>query len=250
MIKITGDTHGDRNKIGAFINELNRGDTGIVAGDFGFLFKDDSEENSYLDDISQICKEKCCLIAFVPGNHENYDALFDASRFPAVMWNSGKARQIRDNIVCLISGVIYCIEGKTFLSFGGGYSIDKTKRIAAEKITGLKQWWEQELPTEEDYLKAKNNLSLYENKVDFVVTHTAPAGVFERMKIQCRGELTLTDVPQEQRLREMLEDFAYDVSFTDWYFGHFHLDCSFGNFFSTYGAGKTFRCLLHDIVTA
>ena len=247
-VYVTGDMHGDENKMSELITQMDSGDTGLVAGDFGFMFLDDKSENIFLDDLSNACANKGIDIAFVLGNHENYDVYY-SDRFPIVDWCGGKARKVREHIICLINGEIYNIENKTYLAFGGGCSADKAERLANEKIDGVKQWWEQELPTEEDFENARNNLKKAGNTVDYVITHSAPSGVIDRMRIQCSDRQTIKYIAKEVPLQLELNELAYEISsFDTWFFGHFHIDETFSNFFSTYGMNKTFVGLLYDII--
>ena len=56
------------------------------------------------------------------GNHENFDILY---KYPVEKWNDGKIHRITPNIVHLMRGEIYSIEGKTIFTFGGGTTVDK-----------------------------------------------------------------------------------------------------------------------------
>ena len=41
MIYVTGDTHGEFGRIVEFDNKLKKGDSVIICGDFGFVFRND-----------------------------------------------------------------------------------------------------------------------------------------------------------------------------------------------------------------
>lgn len=60
---------------------------------------------------------------FIDGNYENFDKL---SRFPVETWCGGKVHKIRETVIHLMRGEVYCIEGNTVFVMGGGYSIDST----------------------------------------------------------------------------------------------------------------------------
>ena len=85
MIYITGDTHGEQNRILQIQNEyhLTNGDTLIICGDFGFLFHNDKQENIFLDDLEKLPYTIC----FCDGNHENFPAIYS---YPVEEWNGGK----------------------------------------------------------------------------------------------------------------------------------------------------------------
>ena len=81
MIYITGDTHGEQARLlYPAAGELKPEDALIVCGDFGFLFRDDAEENDFLDRLEQMPGTYC----FVDGNHEDFNAIF---RYPETEWN-------------------------------------------------------------------------------------------------------------------------------------------------------------------
>ena len=88
-------------------------------------------------------------IAFVDGNHENFDKLYE---YPIVDFCGGKAHQVRKNIFHLIRGESFIIEGHSFFCFGGAYSRDKATRDP-------NFWWPQELPNNEEYAHAKKTLA-------------------------------------------------------------------------------------------
>ena len=72
MIYVTGDTHGDITRFkSSEMKKLSRGDTLIIAGDFGFIWNDSKQEKAALKRLA----EKNFRIAFVDGCHENYDLL-------------------------------------------------------------------------------------------------------------------------------------------------------------------------------
>lgn len=122
MVFITGDCHGNfsRFKRENFPEqlELTRDDIVIVCGDFG-IWKDTAKERHNLNWLSH----KPFTIAFVDGNHENFDRLY-SNEFPIVNFYGSKAHKIRDNICHLMRGNIYEIEGHTFFCFGGASSHD------------------------------------------------------------------------------------------------------------------------------
>ena len=72
MIYVTGDMHADRDRLSdPRLKKLNRGDTLIVCGDFGFIWDDSKAERKLL---SQIGKRKY-NVCFIDGTHENFEYL-------------------------------------------------------------------------------------------------------------------------------------------------------------------------------
>ena len=124
-IFVTGDTHGDKEKLRRIISEksLSAGDMLIIAGDFGFIMRNTNAEDSFLDEISRSID---CHIAFVLGNHEHFPRIFE---HPETPFCGGKALRIRKNIFCLLNGEVYTIPtetgDRTIFVMGCAASIDK-----------------------------------------------------------------------------------------------------------------------------
>ena len=75
---------------------------------------------------------------------------------------------IRPNLIHLMRGQIFDIDGEKFFTFGGGLSIDKTRRIA------YVSWWPEEEPSHNEINEALDNLEKVGNKVDYIITHGLP----------------------------------------------------------------------------
>jgi len=90
----------------------------IVCGDFGYIFRGKDYEISFLNDLENLD----ATILFIDGNHENFDLLYS---YPVETWNSGKIHRIRKNVIHLMRGQVFSIDGYTFFTMGGGYSLDK-----------------------------------------------------------------------------------------------------------------------------
>ncbi len=203
MIYVTGDTHGEQNRI-LYIEqetELKEGDCLLVCGDFGYLFKNDVSENSFLDALER----RPYTICFCDGNHENFPAIYS---YPVEEWKGGKIHRIRKNVFHLMRGYIFDIEGKSFFAMGGAYSIDKYMR--SENVS----WWKEEMPTNLEYKQASENLKKHGNSVDYIITHTAPSEIIRHM-----GH---SPDAHELELCGYLEWVMHEISFKKWYFGHWH----------------------------
>ena len=165
MLYITGDTHGDQNKWMAEIHPiLQPGDTIIIAGDFGVGFWNGPQgsEEQFFDWL----QNQPYTVLFCDGNHCNFEKL---EKYPVEGWNGGRVHVLRSNLLHLMRGELYTIGQKSVFAFGGGYSLDKYRRV--EGVS----WWPQEMPSAQEYENAKRNLKQHENRVDIIVTHTAPA---------------------------------------------------------------------------
>ena len=65
--------------------------------------------------------QKDFTLLFVDGNHENYDLL---AEFPVQMWHGGKVQMIRENVIHLMRGQMFNLQGRRFFTFGGARSHD------------------------------------------------------------------------------------------------------------------------------
>ena len=113
-------------------------------------------------------------------------------------------------------GEVYCIEGLQIFTFGG-YSIDKYRR--QENVS----WWSKELPTDEEYLNAEENLKKIGYQVDFIITHTATSESVYYLSTLRSLEIR-NDVIEELPLTTFLDGIQQRVEYKHWYFGHFHVD--------------------------
>lgn len=213
MIYNTGDIHANQYKWVEQIHPaLSSGDILIVNGDFGIGFWNGRywSEETFFDWIS----EQEYTVLFVDGNHENFNKL---NGYPVELWNGGKVHKIRHNLIHLMRGEVYNIDGIVVLVFGGGYSMDKYRR--QENVS----WWPQEMPSEVEYKNAEKNLRKANYQVDYIITHTAPSdSLYYLSSIQSLG--IKKDVIEELPLNIFLDDIQRRVTYKHWYFGHFHVD--------------------------
>lgn len=214
MIYVTGDTHGqiDTAKLfpGSFPEGkiLTRDDYLIIAGDFGAIWNGEEHDQ----DCLEFYAEKKYTVLFVDGNHENFDILDD---YPVEMWNGGKIHRITDNVIHLMRGQVYEIDGKTFFTFGGGISIDKANRIP------YVSWWPQENPSVAQTEEAIRNLEKHNNTIDYIITHAAPESIV-RNELASIHPLMKMDCPTEKFL-----DYLYNerkIEYKMWFCGHYHID--------------------------
>lgn len=209
MIYITGDTHGELNPFLKRFDkyELSSDDMIIVCGDFGFVWGD-PYHNAMLKELSG----KDFTICFVDGNHENFEFL---NMHPVEEnWNGGRIHRVERNVIHLMRGQIYNIEGKSFFAFGGAYSRDKYMR--RKNVS----WWEEELPTNEEYKEAVLNLESVGNHVDYVLTHQVPLHII--------GALQCNPDPHDREMTGFLDWLYLDkLSFRQWFAGHWHINRSF-----------------------
>lgn len=210
MIYITGDTHGIAEEfLERFEQVPSPGDIVIITGDFGFIFGE--RQKKELD----ILKDQPFTIAFIDGNHENFSEL---CALPVEEWNGGSVHRVSENIVHLMRGELFELFGSTFFTFGGAYSIDKAFRT--ENVS----WWKQELPDETDYSHARETLGKCGYKADFIITHTCPDSLVERVCARPNQH--------DLELRQFLQWTADNTNFKRWFFGHYHNDKTLSDKFS------------------
>ena len=170
MIRVTGDTHGERDrfsdKMMEGMNAWTEDDYLIVTGDFGFVFLNNEYEASFLDYLETLPFTIC----FCDGNHENFAAIY---KYPVEQWNGGFIHRIRKNVIHLDRGQVFEIDGKKFFTFGGAYSRDRYMRIKDLS------YWEEELPSDDDYKEANKNLKKHGYKV--ITEVDVENGYFEKL---------------------------------------------------------------------
>lgn len=200
-IGITGDIHGDLS-LKRIKKAIEMGyDLLIVVGDFGYLWDNSKEELKTLDKIENMS----ITILFIDGNHENFNLL---KEYPISKWNDGNVRFIRKNIIHLLRGEVYNINGKKYFTFGGAKSVDRFMR------TKNVDFWEEEMPNLEEINKGISNLEINENKVDYVLTHTCSSEILKKV----------VNYPEDDDLTRYLQFIKDKISFDKWYFGHMHLN--------------------------
>lgn len=217
MICITGDTHGNLqdliNRKKPDGSEWTTTDKLIICGDFGFVFNIADENGEYTEDakLDYIAEYLHQQVFFVSGNHENFDRLY---AYPDAPLYGGVAKEIlKDKIYLLKRGECYTIEGKTFFSFGGAYSIDRGMR--QEGIS----WWKHELPSNKEYHHAAETIKKNNRQFDYIITHTCP----QRLMMLMGKYVDLHDA----ELTGFLDWIFTEVDFKQWFFGHWHTDKCF-----------------------
>lgn len=223
-IYITGDTHADFFRFGSGYFDVPEGSMIIICGDFGGIWDNSAREQYCLNWL----EEKPYTFLFVDGNHENYDML---NSFPVSTWNGGKVHFIKKNIIHLMRGQVFDIEGVRFFTFGGARSHDISagilskddplfdiKRRKLDRENALYRidhvsWWKEEMPSQSEMDEGLENLEKVGNKVDCIITHCSPTSIQDIFS----GGLYEHDI-----LTDYLESVKQKCSFKKWFFGHYH----------------------------
>jgi hypothetical protein len=201
---VTGDTHADidikkLHRTGRTImNKLTPEDYLFICGDFGGVWDGSAEDDKILDWYAR----QPYTICFVDGNHENFNLL---NSYPIEEWCGGKIHRIRPNLIHLMRGQYYTIEGKTFLTMGGALSSDR--HLRTENV----DWWAGERPSNEDVETLHNTLATHDS-VDYIITHAAPTTVLPHLSPYYDSDV----------VTDLLDHIYYNIDFKYWYFGHYH----------------------------
>lgn len=202
MIFVTGDIHGDIERFSSKESKaIKKGDTLLVCGDFGFVWEGSKSEQKLLKKLGK----KKYHIAFVDGSHENHELI---NKYEKIIWNGAEAHKISGNLVHLISGNIYEIEGKKVFVFGGGEPLDTDIFPVSQESSSL--------PTLEDLKKAVDNIKKENFEVDLIITHEPPE--------QIKNFLNLNNSVNINIVNSFLDEVGKGTKFEKWYFGHCHCD--------------------------
>ena len=95
---------------------------------------------------------------------------------------------------------------------GGGESDDREMRTEGET------WWKEEMPSAEELMNGARNLKDNDYKVDYVITHEAPAIAKDFIRLHKNQEMRLTP------LNTYLQELMKSVEYNHWFFGSLHMD--------------------------
>ncbi|MDO5115594.1 MAG: metallophosphoesterase family protein [Synergistaceae bacterium] len=247
MLYLTGDIHGDkyessklwRKPFSQTAKDLTKDDYVIIAGDFGWLWSrgSDRREEKALDYL----EKQPYSTLFIDGNHENFDRLYSLDVEEKF---GGPVGVLRPHVLHLKSrGHIYIIDGYRIWCFGGATSFDRAFRKEG------KNWWPQEEPLEEEYVRGEKELEGVGWRVDLILTHDAP---YQIAKYLLQEENREQRPVEQTRVTEYLQAVAKKTSFSRWYFGHYHKDRDYAVYGQTFGGSvsepKYFSCICDRIL--
>lgn len=208
---VTGDIHGpiDIAKLGGSSfplgKTLTKDDYVIIAGDFGLVWDNGTEELYWRDWL----EDRPWTTLFIDGNHENHEML---AELPEVEWNGGRAHLLSSSVIHLMRGQVYDIDGSKVFTMGGAQSVDKEWRLPQVS------WWPEELPSKAEYDEAEANLDACGWKVDYVITHCCATSM---LRLVYSGQEIWQGA---DALTEWFEILEKRLDFRMWYFGHHHVD--------------------------
>ena len=210
-IMIVGDVHADFPRLNKLMNRQGYPDVVIQVGDFGWWPHVHNTTffggNKLFDQYG--LRPKDTKIFWCEGNHDNHDDLQER-----VKEHGRVPIEVQENVFYCPRGSTIQINNLNYLFMGGAHSIDKIWRVP-----GL-SWWAGENISEKDLL------SLPIQKVDVVISHTAPS--YFKLK---------TDYHDDDPNRKPL-DYVFNMYQPKfWFFGHHHISDSGRT------KGCTWRCL-------
>ena len=164
---ITGDTHGNFNRIEEFCseNDTTKEDVMIILGDAGINYWLDNTDRQLKNDLSSLDITLFC----VHGNHEARP--WEAGDYEEVMWNDGLVymEEAYPNILFAKDGEIYNFHGKKVMAIGGAYSVDKYYRISHKM-----PWFDTEQLDDRIMNYVEQQLEKEGWSIDIILSHTVP----------------------------------------------------------------------------
>lgn len=211
MYYITGDTHGNFDRITYFQNkmQLSENDVLIILGDVGLNYYKNQKDTKRKDEVSKYPFTTFCI----HGNHEARPDTIESYKTKdfcgGVVWYEEEF----PNIIFAKDGEIYDFDGLRCIVIGGAYSVDKYYRI----LNGW-PWFFNEQPNKEIRKYVEEQLEKVNYSVDVVFSHTCPYN-YEPREFFMKGiDQELIDKSTEYWLQEIENKLDYKK----WYCGHFH----------------------------
>ena len=212
MIYITGDTHGEFDRIVQFCETMqtSREDIMIILGDAGFNYYGGWRDEHKKKRISRLP----ITIFSIHGNHEMRPAALPS--YKEQQWHGGSvyAEEAYPNLLFAKDGEVYDLAGKQTLVIGGAYSVDKQYRLS--RGWG---WWPDEQPSQEIKARVEQRLEEIGWQVDVVLTHTTPLRYEPREVFLPFIDQSTVDKSTEAWLGGIEARLFYDR----WYCGHYHV---------------------------
>ncbi|MGO8961424.1 MAG: metallophosphoesterase family protein [Streptosporangiaceae bacterium] len=215
-----GDWHGNRDWAISVIKRvpqlLRDEQTKLLLhlGDFGIW--PGIEGRRYLDAVSAALGLVNAQLWFIDGNHEDFPQL---ARMASATRPDGRV-EVRPNIFHLPRGHRWMWHGLTWLSCGGGVSLDRAAR--AEGI----DWWPQE-----EITSGQETALIASGPADVMVCHDCPAGVAHDFP-RPPSWWSAADMARSDSHRERLQRIVNAVRPAHLMHGHLHKayqrSCDFG----------------------
>ena len=217
MFYITGDTHGNFNRVTEFCAKAHttKDDVLIILGDAGI---------NYYGKRDRKCK---ILISSLPitffcihGNHEMRPGSISTYKIQEFYSGDAYIEPEFPNLVFAKDGETYLFNRQVFV-IGGAYSVDKYYRLIQGHM-----WFPDEQPDATIKETVEHRVEELHNKIDVVLTHTCPFSMMPTEAFLPGLDPNLVDNSTEK----WLEQIKNKLQFNDWYCGHFHINKNIDNF--------------------
>lgn len=211
MIYVTGDTHGNFERIEEFCEQVktSKDDIMIILGDAGINYYCGIRDVYKKQRLSELPITLFCI----HGNHEMRPGNLPC--YHTTEWHGGQVYIEDDypNLLFAMDGEVYDLGGIDTLVIGGAYSVDKAYRLAA----GF-SWWPDEQPSQAVRDKVDRVLHERDWKIDVVLSHTVPLK-YEPTEVFLSGiDQSRVDKSTEQWLDTIEDRLCYER----WFCGHYH----------------------------
>jgi len=211
MVYITGDTHGQFQRIELFchVMQTTKADTMIVLGDAGFNYYGGSRDAKLKKKVNAYPIRLFCI----HGNHEIRPQ--NIPSYKETVFCGGRVLYEPEypDLLFAIDGEVYKLDGFRCIVIGGAYSVDKFYRL--EKGYG---WWPDEQPSPEIKATVERRLESLEHKVDIVLSHTCPRK-YEPVETFL-GFIDQSTV--DKSTEDWMDEIEARTDYRKWYCGHYH----------------------------
>lgn len=206
---VCGDIHGKFREFGYRIKNWIDDGIVIVAGDIGMGFHKPNYYRNEFAKLNKILQTKNVYVFFIRGNHDD----------PEYFKNDTPINNEFSNIKLVPDYYTLKTGAGNVLCVGGAISIDRSQRTI-----GINYWPNENCTYEE---KTINELK---EKIDIVVTHSAPSHVkpFHKGAINSWtifDKTLISDCSMERyfmnNIYEQLKETGHNIKY--WVYGHFHM---------------------------
>lgn len=217
MVILTGDTHGEFDRIEEFCEEYDTTteDVMIILGDAGINYWLDERDLRLKEQLAELPITLFCI----HGNHEERPE--ELSGYEETEWHGGMVWMEPDypNLLFAQDGEVYDFGGRQALVIGGAYSVDKYYRLANGQ-----RWFPTEQPDERTKETVERKLEQLGWQVDYVFSHTVPLGYIPHHALLPTIDQSMVDRSTEEWLDRIERKLVYE----GWYAGHYHVTCDLG----------------------
>lgn len=214
MVILTGDTHGEFERIEEFCEEYETTpeDVIVILGDAGINYWLNSRDLELKERLARLPVTIFCI----HGNHEERPE--ELHSYEEMTWREGMVLFEPDyaNLLFAQDGEVYDFDGKKALVIGGAYSVDKYYRIA----NGLR-WFPSEQPDERTKELVERKLNQLGWRVNYVFSHTVPLDYIPQHALLPTIDQRTVDRSTEEWLGAIEKRLRYDR----WFAGHYHVTC-------------------------